>query len=932
MKKRLLFAFMALCVAVSGFALTNGEFVYTPQGRFQITSDLKAYSNFADFSGWEVITAAEGKTIQDNFTIDTENAPAAGTNCVVSLDATIGEGMYFKFVPTDASTNYVVSFKMKGAVGVTTRTSTIGYNGSNASLGDVLANGVKVFGNSEGTYSGETDVVVCNKGEELTEEWQTFNYAIMGDGSTRTYFIAFTNMATNIYIADLQIAEALQVADLRTRDAAIEKINVYKNAYAWPEDVLTENGIMDALDGLNQIGDQSAQSDLDDALETAEAILADFLENNMDDYLASNSDNHLGNAPSSTVSKGSSFGDWTGTTGGRCFWSSGSYPELGHYQRGSKWNYGDVTSAMGVYMNKTFDPGSYVFSIEGLAAMREDATQTWYLNEGLRPAYGVAYIVKVEGEETTDTLISVVKDLDPIEYTPFYLPATIAEEGTYQIGLKAYCKEAYQDKLWGSVVYVKDAYLWGKNDNKYNQKQLGYEADVREQIKTGRDNLTTAAENIANAEKPWGKAELQACVDTVAPKIAYYETLSQDDIIATYKDYYENTTSNDNGLMKYEVYKEAVYGIIRANEKFNAVNDTLASMQTAIDAAENTMAQRVYDAATGKDALTAAINKAKETQTAMKAAEYSEENAAAIVAANAELADAVEIFKTTVPASAMTTVVDIDFENTAVLNQESQLYTISGNAGTMEFSRFSTAEATDAGAFEQGLWLNGEQLYKGYLRVGNGEATVNFDPTNGTGSMENNIIKISCDFFLQGLSSRYIGFITKDESGENTVAAFYADYYDSKIDETTTNLPVELSSLKWGSGSSYNDGSPEGAEPVNATALAKNSFEVILDYGEGSMYVTTVSGKGTVTTAKKVFDKQIPRSFILKSNYDDKFATRRCWFDNLKIEVIQAGATEPFVGIENAKAAAAKEVPVKVFENGQIIIGGKYNAAGAVVK
>ena len=30
MKKRLLFAFMAMCVAVSGFALTNGEFVYTP--------------------------------------------------------------------------------------------------------------------------------------------------------------------------------------------------------------------------------------------------------------------------------------------------------------------------------------------------------------------------------------------------------------------------------------------------------------------------------------------------------------------------------------------------------------------------------------------------------------------------------------------------------------------------------------------------------------------------------------------------------------------------------------------------------------------------------------------------------------------------------------------------------------------------------------
>ncbi len=34
----------------------------------------------------------------------------------------------------------------------------------------------------------------------------------------------------------------------------------------------------------------------------------------------------------------------------------------------------------------------------------------------------------------------------------------------------------------------------------------------------------------------------------------------------------------------------------------------------------------------------------------------------------------------------------------------------------------------------------------------------------------------------------------------------------------------------------------------------------------------------------------------------------------------------------DAARDAAKEAPVKVFENGQIIINGKYNAAGAVVK
>ena len=71
--------------------------------------------------------------------------------------------------------------------------------------------------------------------------------------------------------------------------------------------------------------------------------------------------------------------------------------------------------------------------------------------------------------------------------TPFFITAKIEEAGTYEIGFKAYCKEAYKTLKNGSVTYVGAASIWGKNENKYNQKQLGYEADVREQITTGRD-------------------------------------------------------------------------------------------------------------------------------------------------------------------------------------------------------------------------------------------------------------------------------------------------------------------------------------------------------------------------------------------------------------------------------------------------------------
>ena len=923
MKKRLLFALVAMCVTVSGFALTKNEFVYTPQGRFQITGDnLNANNAFQDMTGWTIVSASADKTLADNFVINA-NGLAEGFNSVKSLDATAGEGMYYKFEPTDASATYVVSYKLKGATAVDVRVKTVA----------VSTNLVKVEGNSDNVYGGSNDVLLANTAEELSENWQTFNYAIQGDGTARTYFISFTGMADNIEIADLQIATAMQFADLRQRDAMLEKLNVYKNCYNWADGVLDEYSMNEAIANLEAIGDNSGQADLDVQIETAKEILAEFLDKNMDDYLAGggNRDNYF-DTWRTKIQKWSQIGDWTCLPAGRGFWEKADQDcvDLGHYQNGATWNGGAPTTPMGVYMQKTLDPGSYVFSIDASAALREPKKSDWNNDDGLRPAYGVAYIVKVVEGADPDTIASVVKDLEPVVRKTFLVPATITEAGTYEIGFKSYCKESHQSLSQGSVTYVANASIWGKNENQYNQKQLGYEADVREQITAGRDNLTTAKENIANADYFWGKAELQACVDSVETKIAKYEELDQDAIIATYEEDYVKSTSEETGYLVYEIYQAAVKDIIAANNKFKAVNDTLASIQTAIDAAETVKALRLYEAATGKDALQAAIDKAKGVQTAMKAVDYSQENAAAITAANAELAEAVETFKASVPASAIATIVDIDFENDAVLNEETQLYSISGAAGSMEFSGFSTVDVPVEGVFEQGLWNNGEQQYKGYLRVGNGTGTVKFDPT-ADGSMGTSILKMNCDFFIQGLSNRFIGFYMKDES-DSIVAGYYANYYNNTID-ASSNLPIEQGNLKYGSGGSYDNGSPQGAEPATANPLAKNSFEVVLDFGEGSIYCTTTSDKGVVTTAKQAFDKSVPRSFVLQCNYDTKFASRRCWFDNLKIQRITAGATDPFVvdGIQEVNPVKVV-APSKVIKNGRLIINGKYGVNGMLIK
>ncbi len=900
-------------------ALEKDEYVYTPQGRFLITGDnLNANSAFADFTGWTLATAQDGKTIDLQWNINTDGY-AEGINSVASLDATAGEGMYYTFVPSSPYNNYVVSYKMKASAVTSVRVKTVA----------VSTNLALVQGNSDNTFGGQTDVLTANTAEELTTEWQTFNYAIVGDGTPRTYYISFTGMATDIEIADVQIAEAMPFADLRLRDALVEKMETYRNCYPWEQDVLDEYGFDENLDALKAIGDESSVEELAELLAICQDVLALFQSEKMDDFLSNGSAlNYLRNDVGKQVSRVSSYGIWTCIPGGRGYWTAGSYPYMGHFPNGNTWNYDNPNSPMGMTTQMELEPGSYVFYIESAAALREPKRSNWNNDDGLKPAYGDAYIVKIVDGAAADTIASVKKDLGCTEttMTPFILSVKITETATYEFGVKAYCKEAYQALKLGSVTYVGNASILAKTENKYSRAELIYENNVRAQITAGRNAITTANGYLADEAYWWDKAELQDSVALAEPRIAAYEAMTQDDIIATYdEEEYVASVNNPSGLLEYEVYQTATKFIVAANMKFVAINDTLATMQKVIDNAEAILRERVYSAATGRTALQTAISEAKRIQSQMKTSDYSEENVAAIVAANAALTEAIETFKTTIPAEAIATLVDIDFEHAAVMDEETQLYNITGTTGTMEFTNFSAETyAINAIAYQQGLWDNDVHQYKGYLRVGNGTGTVTFDPTVDGATVGTNILKINCDLFLQGLIGRYYGFFIKSEA-DSTLASFYADYYNNKIHASST-LPVDLGSLKYGSGFKYANMPPQGAtdlegNPVSGTTLAKNSFEVIMDFGEGSVYCTTTSDKGVVTTDKVAFDKTTPVKFVLQSNYNNN--DRRPWFDNLKIQRIKAGEAEPFVPDSIEKIAAAKKADNAVYS----ITGVKMNGS-----
>ena len=898
-----------MCMAGSSFALEVNECVYTPQGRYKITGANVASSNFVSFDGWTVVTASE-QAIDANFSLVQDG----DIWCAQSLSATAGEGMSFKFVPSSADGVYVVSYKMKSDEQTSIRVKT-----------DVLqTNLVTITGVGEGI-----DPIVVNKAEHVTQDWQTFNYAIVGDGTARTYTISFTGMATNIKIADLQIAPAAQIADLRQRDLMLEKMKAYRDVYDWPADVLDEVGYNETIENLQSVNDETSQADLDDMLATANEILygeGGFLATNMEDYLARNSWNKFDYWPGKKQ-KQSTWGDWNVLPSGRGFWENESqgYPDLGHYAGSQKW--GDMT--MGVTLQKDLSAGSYVFMIDGKAAFRENASSsTWANNDGLKMSIANAYIVKVPESGTptaADTIKSVYQELDPWDFTTAIVAVKIAEDGKYEIGYKVVVKPEFVGTTAGGVTYIHNASLYGKNDNKYTQAELAYEADVREQITAGRNNLTTAAGYLADANKFWGKTELQACVDTIEVKIANYELLDQDAIIATFDaDSYNKANSTKNaeeGLLVFEVYDTAVKDILAANRKFVAVNDTLESLQVAIDAAEATLKLRVYDAATGKGELMTAIGDAKDCLNSMRKLDYDETNAFIIVSTVLDLNEAVEAFKASVPASEITEIINLDFSNAATQNAETGLYEVAGTNTVMSFSIFSETTPSDAYPFELGFDSNGEKLLSDVLRVGNGtgEATI---PANDYGT---NILKVSMDWWFGRLSGRKAGFSLLDENGDR-VAGWYFEPYDASIAANYDDFVLD-NQAKYFSANTAGD----------AAACADNNkthIEIILDYGEKSMYLSSTIPSGTTTSEKVAFNCLVPVKFIVQSGYN--YAPgRRCWFDNLKIEKVTASATEPFVpdGIEEiANPETEVKAPVKYFKNGRIVINGKYGINGVLIK
>lgn len=930
MKKSLLFGMMALCSSLSGYAFDAGEYVYAPQGRFKITSAENLCKNgtcASGFDGWTAVSATDGTEASSIFLYDSDKGS------FYSMTNVATEGMYYKFNVEDAAGAYVVSFKIRQATlawpfstNINTRTTdnvnTYGYDVADRNF-------VSVFGNTGG-YTSNTDFLACGAPQMLTSDWKTVSFAIVGDGTIRDWYIAFQGMNTGVEISDVQIQEASQVADLRKRDKVLQFVNSIINVKEWPESD-EYAGVMEAVEMLNAVTDDSSVAELDDALTTMDEVMSTpdklgFLDIHMDDYLASCTSATKWVDRRVKDRSITSIGDWqlSGVRWGHC-WNN-TEAETARALLIGNFAYGNnLAGPSYCKMTKTLNPGTYVFAVDGSACTAYNKNTIsgdngYTANLGYETGEMRLYVKSTaEGAENLVSNAIALPATEMLKYDDYaqnVITFKVEQAGDYEIGIELLQpeREGYTLGNLGGNMYLANPRLYCSLDG-YNAEQLAYIEKVRTQINAAANAYASAEALRDSVELPWLKKEMADTMAVMKPRVDFYNALTDEEIINGFVDpvsgvanngYADMTAGEDpetgNPIPTYNAADSIMNNGVRPMQYFNntytRVNAIFVNLNTSIDLAKQALALPIYSTATGSSALNSAITTAEALYKDMaangsyviNAGEEVNVDSAAVVNGKVTLDEAVVAFKASIPAENITTLVDIDFSGDAVESTETGLYSIAGNKGSMEFSYFKTETPTDAKdlPFEKGFDNNGEKVSADVLRVGNGTGTVVVDPAEYAGG----VVRVSFDYYFMRLINRNTGFYLNDESGANVAGLWLSPYSWS-----ATYNPFGFDLGKFVGTTSDNLGS--------LTEANKTSFELVLDYVNKTMYASTASPNGTQVTETVPFSGDFT-SFIVQSDYRD-FNGRRSWFDNLKIERIAVDPTG-VAGVQEVSEAADEAI------------------------
>lgn len=615
MNKRFLLQVVGLLCAVSSFALSYGDYVYTPTARFKVTGDnIVTNGSFtnqdvtsADF-GW--YANAEFATLgMDYWSVE----PGAGPNgeTVLQSISTDENATLYQSIPYEATKSYIITFKIKGPEDVM----------SEVTAGQL--NFINVYASEDGSATVIDGGQVAT-GEVIGTDWTEITYSFtdpVEGGKAGFLVINMGRLAYGTQITGFEVREVSPVYDDRIAQRALNYCKALVNSGEFTNGVENFNDVLSQMEAMvtdpSQSEDQATMESLLAALDEEREA---FLDENSSDVMSYITNGWVSSWPKFNNGDGkTSQGDWV-FAGAASRWGHASGAAYGNYSFPSNYDLGWGTATI---VKSGMKAGRYMFAAEALALK--------YVKTAAAGYYGANYAVKVDGfkmfvgNDTTDC-----GTLDNRVFNTYFAFGNIAEGENLTAGM--YFPGFEPGTGGGTFQFAsKSLRILGVTAEQIAHEKLV--SDIHDQQVELLKRINLAKADLEST-LPWGRDDLSAAI-TVAEE-AYEASLV-----------YVSADGEDLGLDIPEDYANVVLEAVRAmnsaRNAFSTINVPYTNLVNYV-----AVAQASYDNEANAGASASArvaLKEAIDAANAMIANVTSEPDADAFNTMLADLQAAVTAFE-----------------------------------------------------------------------------------------------------------------------------------------------------------------------------------------------------------------------------------------------------------------------------------------------
>lgn len=589
MYKRLLLQFVGLACAVGSFAYNVGDYVFTADARYKVTSDVNLITN-GDFSvtnpsavgfGWTDGAGAALST--DNWQLMPGEGPD-GTTALQSLSAAEGVTI-FQAVPFTQAQTLIVSFKIKSPTAAT----------SSVTVGDGTY--VDVYANADGSASKDADrFQQVATAEAIGTDWTEISYCFtdtVSGGSTGSLIVSLSRLEAGTLVADFHVQEAVSVYDTRISDRLIN----------YAQYLIDSKEFSTGVDEFQEIVSQMKEIAQDATTSDDEASMTDLLSSlatAQEEWLDKSSANYISYVSNGAITTSwpkhnnneswSSYGDWQ-FTGGSTRWGHGSSSEYLNYTYPG--NY-DLPWGQAAIVAAGVPTGRYMFAIDAMA-LKYQKTKVDGSYYGADYSVYADYVKAFVGSDTV-----TYDEIDNRVFNTYTAFGNVAQGDTLKAGIYF---PGFGDGNGGGTFRLENVVLRIIGVTAEMLARTDYVASIYTQANALKTRLDAANEEIAGTTYPWGKEALQ---DSVTKYTEVYNASLA----------YVDAEGNDLGMDIPDDYDDTLLAAVRAmnsaRNTMHSLNEPYTNLVEDVAEAQANLDDEAYANASAdyRSALQSAVNNA----------------------------------------------------------------------------------------------------------------------------------------------------------------------------------------------------------------------------------------------------------------------------------------------------------------------------------